>query len=128
MQDGEQSPFYSHYTIIHFNRQYRPMFIEVINTIKPLIWSISTMPVGTARNIAITPTTKLLKPNTATSLNAKVKSFSTITISISPSTNLFRLTRKVPFYNWRSSNKKAGSLVVLPPKVIKIITTTVMVD
>ncbi len=90
--------------------------------------TISKMPVGTARNIAITPTTKLLKPNTATSLNAKVKSFSTITISISPSTNLFRLTRKVPFYNWRSSNKKAGSLVVLPPKVIKIITTTVMVD
>ncbi|HIE5768752.1 TPA: hypothetical protein ACXN3T_003581 [Proteus mirabilis] len=34
---------------------------------------------GTVHNIAITPTTKLLKPNTATSLNAKARSFSTIT-------------------------------------------------
>jgi hypothetical protein len=37
------------------------------------------MPIGAAHNIAITPTTKLLKRNTATSLNAKTKNFGTIT-------------------------------------------------
>ncbi len=118
----ERSPFYNRYTIIRFNRQYRPMFTEVINTIKPLIWSISMILAGIGRNTAITPTTKLLKPNTATSLNAKARNFSTITTSISPSTSLFHLMRKVPFYNWRNSNKKAVSLVVSQPKVIKIIT------
>ena len=128
MQDEERSPFYNHYTIIRSNHPFRPMFIEVINTIKPLIWSISMMRVGTAHNTAITPTTKLLKPNTATSLNAKAKSFSTITISISQSISLFHLMHKVRFYNWHNSNKKAVSLAVSPPKVIKIITTTLMVD